>query len=58
VTLSLGGKLLVLVSRLFPRLADFVARRKVRACFREEIAARQAGLPVPAAEQETVSAQS
>jgi short-subunit dehydrogenase len=58
VTLSLGGKLLVLVSRFFPRLADLIARRKVRACFREEIAARQAGQPVPAAEQESVSVHS
>ncbi len=56
VTLSLGGKLLVLVSRFFPRLADFVARRKVRACYREEIAARQAGLLAPVTEQEPVSA--
>jgi short-subunit dehydrogenase len=47
VTLSLKGKLIVLVSRLFPRLADFVAARKVRACFRDEIAARQAGAAAP-----------
>jgi short-subunit dehydrogenase len=47
VTLSLKAKLMAFVSRLFPRLADFVAARKVRACFRDEIAARAAGLPVP-----------
>jgi short-subunit dehydrogenase len=51
VTLSLGGKLLVWVSRLFPWLADLVARRKVRACFREEIAQRKAGLAAPAAQE-------
>ena len=34
--------MLVLVSRLFPRLADRIARRKVRALFRDEIAGRQA----------------
>jgi short-subunit dehydrogenase len=42
INLSLGGKLLVLVSRLFPWLADFIARRKVYALFREEIAQRRA----------------
>jgi short-subunit dehydrogenase len=31
VTLSLRGRLLVLVSRFFPGLVDFIARRKVRA---------------------------
>jgi short-subunit dehydrogenase len=40
--LSLGGRLLVLVSRFLPRLADRIARRKVRALFRDEIAARAA----------------
>jgi short-subunit dehydrogenase len=39
--LTLQGKLIVLVSRFFPRLADRIARRKVRALFAEEIAARQ-----------------
>jgi short-subunit dehydrogenase len=42
VSLSLGGKLIVFVSRFFPRLADFVARRKVRALFCDEIARRRA----------------
>ena len=43
VTLTLQGRLLVLVSRFLPRLADFIARRKVLALFPEEIAARRAG---------------
>ena len=42
INLSLGGKLLVLVSRFFPRLADFIARYKVRSLFRAEIAKRKA----------------
>jgi short-subunit dehydrogenase len=42
VCLTLGGRMLVLVSRFFPRLADRVARRKVRALFRDEIANRRA----------------
>ena len=42
VCLTLQGRLLVLVSRFLPRLADRIARRKVRALFREEIAARHA----------------
>ena len=43
VTLTTQGRLLVLVCRFLPRLADFIARRKVRALFRDEIAARKAG---------------
>ena len=43
VTLTLQGRLLVLVSRFLPRLADCIARRKVVSLFREEIAARRAG---------------
>jgi short-subunit dehydrogenase len=43
VCLSLQGRLLVLVSRFLPRLADRVARRKVLALFRDEINARRAG---------------
>jgi short-subunit dehydrogenase len=42
VCLTLQGRLIVLVSRFLPRLADRIARRKVRALFREEIAARHA----------------
>jgi len=45
VTLTLQGKLLVLVSRFLPRLADRIAARKVRAIFKDEIAARQANRP-------------
>jgi short-subunit dehydrogenase len=39
VNLSWSGKLLVFVSRFFPRLADRIAARKVRAAFRDELAA-------------------
>ncbi len=42
VTLTLQGRLLVLVSRFFPRLADRIAQRTVRRLFREEIEARRA----------------
>jgi short-subunit dehydrogenase len=40
--LTWQGRLLVWVSRFLPRLADRIARRKVRGLFRDEIAARQA----------------
>jgi short-subunit dehydrogenase len=40
--LTLNGKLLVLVSRFLPRLADLISRKKVRSLFPEEIAERQA----------------
>jgi short-subunit dehydrogenase len=39
VNLGWSGKLLVFVSRFFPRLADRIAARKVRAAFRDELAA-------------------
>jgi short-subunit dehydrogenase len=42
VCLTLQGRLIVFVSRFFPRLADRIARRKVLALFRDEIAARRA----------------
>jgi short-subunit dehydrogenase len=41
VVLTTQGKLVVLVSRFLPWLADRVAARKVRALFRDEIAARR-----------------
>jgi short-subunit dehydrogenase len=41
VCLTLSGKLIVLVNRFLPRLADRIAARKVRSLFREEIAARR-----------------
>lgn len=41
VCLTLPGRLLVLVSRFLPRLADRIARAKVRSLFRDEIAARK-----------------
>ena len=42
VTLTFKGKLLVFISRFFPRLADRIARRKVRSLFKDEIEARKA----------------
>jgi short-subunit dehydrogenase len=41
VCLTLSGKLMVFVSRFFPRLADRIAARKVRSLFWDEIAARR-----------------
>ena len=41
VTLTLKGKLLVLVNRFAPWVVDFFARKKVRELFAEEIAARE-----------------
>jgi short-subunit dehydrogenase len=41
-TLTLKGRLLLLVNRLLPRLVDALVRRRVRALFRDEIAARRA----------------
>jgi short-subunit dehydrogenase len=41
VTLTLQGKLMVLVSRFFPRVADLISKRKVRSLFPEEIAERE-----------------
>jgi short-subunit dehydrogenase len=41
VCLTLQGRLIVLVSRFFPRLADRIAARRVRELFQDEIAARQ-----------------
>jgi short-subunit dehydrogenase len=45
VTLTWGGKLVVLVSRFFPWLADRIAARRVRAAWRDE----KAGAQEPAA---------
>jgi short-subunit dehydrogenase len=56
VTLGWQGKLIVLVSRFFPRLADWIVKRKVRSLFREEIAARRAAVPEPAASAREVVA--
>ena len=41
ITLSLKAKLIALVSRFFPRLADRIAARKVRSLFQAEREARQ-----------------
>jgi short-subunit dehydrogenase len=40
-TLTFQGKLILFVSRFFPRIADRFARKTVRRLFAEEIAARQ-----------------
>jgi short-subunit dehydrogenase len=56
VCLTWQGRLLVLLSRFWPALVDRITRRKVRALFRAEVAARQAGSsdrPVPGAAMET-----
>jgi short-subunit dehydrogenase len=41
ITLTLKGKLLVLVNRFFPWVVDIFARKKVRELFADEIAERQ-----------------
>jgi short-subunit dehydrogenase len=41
--LTLNGKLITLVSRFFPWIADIVVRKKVRGLFKEEIEARKSG---------------
>ena len=41
VTLTLRGKLIVLVNRFAPWLVDFFARKKVRELFADEIAERK-----------------
>jgi short-subunit dehydrogenase len=41
--LTLKGKLMVLVSRFFPWIADIVVRRKVRGLFKDEMEARKKG---------------
>jgi short-subunit dehydrogenase len=43
--LTFQGKLLTLVSRFLPRLADRIAARKVRTLFRDEIARRKGDMP-------------
>jgi short-subunit dehydrogenase len=43
VTLSFQGRLIVLVNRFFPRLANRIAARRVRELFKDEIEARRRG---------------
>ncbi len=45
VYLTFQGKLMVLVSRFLPRFADWVAKKKVRSLFKDEISARKQQLP-------------
>lgn len=44
ICLTGQGKLMVFVSRFLPRLADRIARKRVRELFKDEIAARQASM--------------
>ncbi len=46
IHLTFQGKLIVFVSRFFPWLADLFAKHKVRELFKDEIAARKAGVAV------------
>jgi short-subunit dehydrogenase len=43
ICLSFQGKLMALINRFLPRLADRIAARKVRALFRDEITSRRQG---------------
>jgi len=52
VCLTLQGKLLVFVSRFFPRLADRIAARRVRQLFWDELQAGGAGKDHPALAEE------
>jgi len=45
-TFSVLAGLLLLVNKLFPWLVDRIMRRKVRALFKDEIAARENQVPV------------
>ncbi|MFO0876189.1 MAG: SDR family NAD(P)-dependent oxidoreductase [Gemmataceae bacterium] len=45
VTLTLKGRLLVLVNRFFPWFVSIVTRKKVRSIFKDEMAARRAATP-------------
>jgi short-subunit dehydrogenase len=56
IYLTLQGKLMVYVSRFFPRLADRIAARRVRALFRAEIEARRQGGPILDAPREEFAA--
>jgi short-subunit dehydrogenase len=47
ITLTLQGKLLVFFSRFLPRFVDYMIRRKVRALFEDDIAARKAAADKP-----------
>ncbi|HKI30700.1 MAG TPA: SDR family oxidoreductase [Gemmataceae bacterium] len=49
VCLTLQGRLIVLVNRFFPRLADRIAARRVRALFADEIEKRREGTGSPTA---------
>jgi short-subunit dehydrogenase len=56
VCLTLQGRLIVLVNRFFPRLANRIAAKRVRELFQDEIAARRGGESIPQPHTEEVSA--
>jgi hypothetical protein len=45
VCLTLQGKLIVFMSRFFPRIADRIAARRVRALFKDEMQSSQTQAP-------------
>ena len=45
VCLTLQGRLIVLVNRFFPRLANRIAAKRVRELFKDEIEARRRDVP-------------
>ncbi len=51
IHLTTQGKLVALVSRFFPRIADRIAKKKVRALFTEEIRARAERKSLPVQEK-------
>jgi short-subunit dehydrogenase len=52
--LTFKGKMMVLVSRFLPWVADIIVKRKVRGLFKDEIEARKQGKAIAPAKQETV----
>jgi short-subunit dehydrogenase len=55
IHLTFQGKMVALVSKFFPRIADRIAKRKVRALFQEEIHARAQRRIMPSGEKVQVS---
>jgi short-subunit dehydrogenase len=55
IHLTFQGKLVALISKYLPRLADRIAKKKVRALFQEEIQARARLKAVPAPERVATS---
>jgi short-subunit dehydrogenase len=55
VTLTFQGRMLLWVSKWFPWFVDWFAKRRVRALFKDEIAARKVGGALPKVETEQAS---